>query len=263
MGINNQIYESLTFTSLDTFLYIKGFIKGEEKCNYEIILLELLNNSPYFMKKTGGQLFTMPISESDFECDANTNNYSIDFKLFIGTSMARAKKNTSESIINDNKSGWVSFGAPRDESEYTAIRIMQAFRSVSYNQLVELSNKNQKELHGNYLESDIYDILKKIEYKKNLLFFYPFNMECQLDIENSEVLIGIKDAFTNDLTDLIKYRNNKAGGHETYFSTVYKDALIIFLFENIESNELRFVESIELNNSQTYNYLTKRYASYL
>lgn len=40
--------KSLRLTLLPAELIVKNFVKGEEKCNYECYLLELVNKSSFF-----------------------------------------------------------------------------------------------------------------------------------------------------------------------------------------------------------------------
>ena len=52
------MYEAfLREMSLPPELVIKGYIPGEQDCNYEKYILEFLNGSDWFMKKTKGQEF--------------------------------------------------------------------------------------------------------------------------------------------------------------------------------------------------------------
>jgi hypothetical protein len=67
-----------------------------KKENYEPLLLECLNRSPFFKEKSGGGLAS-PKSESNSECDALGRNgyYNIDFKCLISEDGAKNMSETS------------------------------------------------------------------------------------------------------------------------------------------------------------------------
>ena len=59
------MYEAfLREISLPPELVIKDYIPGEPDCNYEKYILEFLNGSDWFMKKTEGQPFFHPDRKS-------------------------------------------------------------------------------------------------------------------------------------------------------------------------------------------------------
>ena len=70
---------------------IKNFVGGEDNCNYEIYLLELLNSSAWFSAHYPGG-FTKPSSESHGECDAINQIYQIDFKLLASKTALQARR---------------------------------------------------------------------------------------------------------------------------------------------------------------------------
>lgn len=61
------------------YLINNNFIEGEENCNCEKNLLELVNNSIYFREKSGFKLYEAPHSEANGECDSNSSTYNFDF----------------------------------------------------------------------------------------------------------------------------------------------------------------------------------------
>ena len=76
---------------------IKNFVGGEDNCNYEIYLLELLNSSAWFSAHYLGG-FTKPNSESHGECDAINQIYQIDFKLLASKTALQARSVLSDQV---------------------------------------------------------------------------------------------------------------------------------------------------------------------
>ena len=69
--------------------------------NYEKYVLDFINNSSYF-KKYG--TFIHPISESNGECDAISEKYELDFKLFISQKEAKLRHKMADEI-KENEDG--------------------------------------------------------------------------------------------------------------------------------------------------------------
>ena len=80
-----MVYDkSLRLHLLPSELIVKGFVKGEEQCNYEYYLLELVNQSSFFISLSHGQRYSAPESEAHGECDCISDAYQLDFKLIGG-----------------------------------------------------------------------------------------------------------------------------------------------------------------------------------
>lgn len=54
---------------------LNNFVKNEEDSNYELFLLEFLNLSDYFQRKSKYNLYQKPVKESNGECDAISIEY--------------------------------------------------------------------------------------------------------------------------------------------------------------------------------------------
>lgn len=79
---------------------IKNYVGGEDNCNYEIYLLELLNQSVWFAARYPGT-FKKAESESHGECDAINYNYQIDFKLLASKTALQARSILQPQIYKD------------------------------------------------------------------------------------------------------------------------------------------------------------------
>ena len=88
----------------------------------EDYLREMLNESSFFMDKTGGEKFHKPPEEAHGENDAVTENYEIDFKIVFSNSLQYARQNTSEQIMV-NSSETEYFYARRQWSTYSKLNL--------------------------------------------------------------------------------------------------------------------------------------------
>ena len=106
---NSNIDPRIKYKFLPPATVIKNFVDGEEDCNYEKYLLELLNHSNYFEKKGKGE-YCHPPEESHGECDAISPNYELDFKLLASSSFLQAQSILSLSVskIDD---GIIAYGS--------------------------------------------------------------------------------------------------------------------------------------------------------
>ncbi len=90
--------EELKIKHLHAVFINKGFVYNEEDYDYEKYLLELINNSLYFRKKSKFQLYSHSISESPGECDCISPTYQMDFKLLDSTTILRASNELTGGI---------------------------------------------------------------------------------------------------------------------------------------------------------------------
>lgn len=161
--------KSLMIKILPSELVIKNIVHGDNKCNYELYLLELVNKSSYFLNLSHGCNYNLPKNESNGECDCISEAYQLDFKLLCSKTYLQAK-----SVLFNQKSvlakGVMSLNPPKlSKGNIKATNIHVILRKYSYSQLCELRRLNPK---GNGLENDICHLLKTLEKKKNLLLFF-------------------------------------------------------------------------------------------
>ena len=75
--------ELLKFKLLPASLINTNFVQGNPNSNYEKYLLEFVNASPFFLKKSKGQVYTAPESEHCGQCDCISDHYTLDFKIWL------------------------------------------------------------------------------------------------------------------------------------------------------------------------------------
>ena len=81
-----EINKKLRSGLLPAPMIITNYVEGDENCNYEKYLLEIVNASEMFRLLSGGKEYTAPDNEAHGENDANSEEYSLDFKLVESSS---------------------------------------------------------------------------------------------------------------------------------------------------------------------------------
>lgn len=241
-----MIDKTLREELLQSELIIKGFVKGESKCNYENYLLEMVNKSSFFLEKSEGENFTSPQTESNGECDCNSKKYKMDFKLIASKTVLQARSILSPQKSIIAKGACITSLPQKEKSSINGTRLNTAIRGLSYEQLCELRNSAPKQ-QG--IENDICDFLITLETKKNLLLFWPyrlkFDSKCNFDIGNKQ----IQEAISDDFKDTMQYRHLLSPLFDTYLAYIF-DEYIVFMNEN--KSRFTIVDTIKLNESPTY-----------
>lgn len=207
---------------LQSPLIIKNFVVGEEKCNYEQYLLELLNHSLWFQHYHPGG-FSAPNSEAHGECDAFNNDYKIDFKLFASKTALRARSVLSHQIRRQ-QDGVIIYMTSRDRGQIRATRLHAAFRGTS---LSELEKLRQTEVKRAGIENDMINALKVLETQKNLLLFFPYEFTFKEPHEYRNAIAAIEAGISNDFQSAFQYRAEKAGEYDTFLCCLYDNHFLI------------------------------------
>lgn len=118
--------KSLIAHLLPSEMIIKNYIHGDPNCNYEKYLLEFINASDFFLAKSGGDIYRLPKSEENGQCDCISASYQLDFKLIASKTALQAR-----SILCPSKaaitSGVIVTGEPKvKEGSIKATRIHAA-----------------------------------------------------------------------------------------------------------------------------------------
>lgn len=222
-----ELYKTMIARILPASLLIKKFVRGEQECNYEIYLLELLNNSTWFKEHYPGK-FVKPNSESNGECDANNDNYQLDFKMFAASTALRAK-NLCEPQITKMLEGVVLYGgSKKPNASFEATRIFAVFRDKSIDELNQLRLCTIKE-HS--IENDISTALKVLETKKNILLFFPYIFTFDIAHEFADAVDSIIKGINSDFQTAFKYREINAVGYDTFLTCIYQEQFLIFQIE--------------------------------
>ena len=240
-----MIDKTLREKILDAPLIIRDYVNDEPECNYERYLTELLNHSPLFKKKSKGAVFKWVERQEHGECDAVSENYSIDYKLFVTKSRLHGLQATS-SRITKIKDGAIAFGTGRWPSgkPFTCIRTVAALRQYSIDDLNRIADAPNGDI-----EKEISIILKNLRVKKNLLLFYPYTMSFSEPHSFEDGCKSISEAFNEDLSNIRVYRKREAAEFDTFLCTIYDMKLLIF--ESIvDAWELK--DFVEMEQSKIY-----------
>ena len=206
-------------------MVIDNFIDGTmEPYSYEDYLRDFVNHSDYFLQKSNGKPYSKPVSESNGEWDCISDGYSFDFKLFTSQSRLQAARIFSQSITLVAP-GVVLYGPPlvskNDENykEITCIIPYAMFRSLNFNEIVEI---RKKEKYAKELEKEVVQIIKKFETKKNLMMFFPYNINFDLndDFESGKNLA--LNSIYSDFKKLFQYRTENCAEYDTYIAFIYQ-----------------------------------------
>ena len=231
---------------LPSELIVKGFVKGEEQCNYECYLLELVNQSSLFINLSHGQSYSAPESEAHGECGCISDAYQLDFKLIGGNTLLQAR-----SLLSNQKhllaEGVLATGSPKAKDRTIQATLIHAvLRDYSYPQLCELRKENPK---GQGIKSDVCHFPMTLEKKKNLLLFfsYSFSFASEYKLEKGSQQIAF--AINSDFCSAMEYRNHAASVLDTFFCFIYFEHLVVLKAQN---ETLGIVDYIRLKNSPTY-----------
>lgn len=243
--------ETLTAKPLPAALICKGFIGGMADCDYEIYLREVVNASAFFRRKSNGEEYSAPLTESLGEWDCISDSYSLDFKLFASETALRARKLFSGGIYKMAE-GVTAYCAPKIESSnpkykpIQATRIFAALRSLDMAELKVIRNSNAKK-QG--VDTDIKALLETLETQKNILMFFPYEFFTETDNDFTTVASEIITGLSNDFSETFKYRKDIAAQFDTYFVFIYAGH---FVLAELCEGKMRLVETINEMSSPTY-----------
>lgn len=245
-----MIIDEMKATLLHAIFVNKDFIIGEDDCNYEKYLLELVNNSIYFREKSNFIEYKKPKSESKGECDCISPDYQMDFKLLASTTRLHASKEFTNQIQIICKGVTSQYSPRKPNSEMQATRLHAALREYSYENLFSV-------LSGNYeygsIEYDIKKFVNLLNTKKNLFFFFPYQFTFQKHYSFKYALDSINIALSKDFKESNLFREKYCTGYDTFLAFIYDDNLVISKFE--ENGKLKIIDCIYLFKSKTYNNL--------
>jgi len=230
---------------LEAPLINKNFVQGEQKCNYEKYLLELVNKSLWFSEHFPGG-FVSPTSEANGECDAINENYRLDFKLFAAKTALRANNLLSPQIIK-MKDGVIAYGGSRCfNTTLEATRLFAAFRKKSLDHLYQIRTHEGKEYS---IENDIKSALVILETKKNLMLFFPYEFSFDTEHSVKEAVNSIREAIESDFHITFLYRELMAGEHDTFLTCIYDNSFLIF---QVSSKNVWFCDSVKADSLSSY-----------
>lgn len=192
--------------------------------SYEVILLDIINHSKYFLKKSNWQHYDEPDSESHSEDDANTEQYKLDFKLLVSQKMVHIKSKNAPDVDYSHL-----------DNGYITVQTHNIEPYVDDNILFKLLN-----FDVNSDDEDLKSILKNLNKKKNLFWFFPFEFSSENTL-TKEKLTNFLNYF---LKSFLEYRLNSRPNYDTYVCVKYGQVFVIYkqdgtnLIEIDEVNEL-------------------------
>lgn len=230
-------------------IVLNKFVGNEEDSNYEVFLLEYLNQSKYFQNKSKHEQYHSPESESNGECDAISLSYNIDFKLLASPSYLQGQRLTSMSITKST-TGVTFYGVPRTVGvEYIVTWLHKLIGMYTIEELHEIRSNESRIKPG----TDEYDVLKALqtmETKKNLLLFFPNSLFIDAEVEFSIVTKDIGKELTKDFHVLSRYREKVSEGFETYILTEYEKQFLLYSFASTGFELLEVFATSELPTYQ-------------
>lgn len=249
--LDPNINPDLTLRILDSPFVIKNYVKGENRCNYELYLTELLNKSRWVMEQYPKE-FIRQEEQSRGECDAYSGEYGIDYKLIASKTRLMAQNILCSSIyrLPDDSIVWV---ADKKENTVKVTRLQAALRKLDLDKLIFIRRRKVKK-YG--ILNDIITFLLTLEKQKNLLLFFPYRFAFDNVKKYEKGIEIVVDALQYDFGYALAYRNLKAPEYDTLFTTIYNEQ---FLLLNVVNNKLELVDVIDLEKCATFEHL-KQYS---
>lgn len=227
---------------------INNFVDGAKDSNYEIYLRELINSSTYFLDK-GKSTYSGPTSEEAGQCDAISKEYELDFKLLDSQTKLMA-----DSVLKEQPmvlaSGVVAYTECKNPGgKVKATRLHAAMRELS---LDDLENIRRTKTNRTNIQNDIPQILEVVEVNKHILMLFPYIFSFGQELHSEDPAETIRAALNDDFRNLFLYREKMSPGFDTYLTTVFSNAFLIF---RIIHGEFSLAESVPTANTPTYRQL--------
>ena len=241
----------LMLRMLEAPVTVRNFVKNDPLCNYEFYMVELLNHSTE-MRKLHPKEFVWQGNQAHAECDAYSGDYGIDFKLIASQSRMKASSNFSNqytlltngvTISHESKASFLD-----REKEMTVTRMHAALRETSLEDLERIRSNTDLLPY----EKDIQVFLKKLETKKNLLLFYPYEFSFSESQHPEDEIKILTTALQNDFVNAFRYRSKVLPNFETYLTTVYYNDFVLF---KIVDNKLVLMDIVPGNDCPTFEHL--------
>lgn len=241
----------LMLKMLDAPVTVRNFVRNDPLCNYEFYMVELLNRSKE-MRKLHPQEFVWQGDQAHAECDAYSGDYGIDFKLIASQSRMKASSDLSaqhtllmNGVIISHESKAVALNR---EKEIAATVMHVALRQASLDDLERIRNTTGL----SQTEKDVHVFLKKLETKKNLLLFYPYEFSFAKNQHPEDGIEILTTALQNDFVNAFRYRSMVLPDFETYLTTVYYNDFVLY---KIIDNQLILMDVVPGNNCPTFTHL--------
>ena len=241
----------LMLRQLDAPVTVKNFVRNDPLCNYEFYMVELLNHSAE-MRRLHPQEFLWHQSQAHAECDAYSGDYGIDFKLIASQSSMKASSLLSPRYQIDENGFIVGYEGKRDklnvENEITVTRMHAALRQSTLDDLERIRNGESLQT----FEKDVRIFLEKLETKKHLLLFYPYEYRFSGDQRPADGIEILTAALQKSFVSAFRYRSKHLPMFETYLTTMYYDDFVLL---RIVKDQLNLMDVVPGWQCPTYDHL--------
>ncbi len=254
-ALSDDIDRQIMIRILDAPLIITDFVQGDAKSNYELYLVEVLNNSQW-IKKQFHEPFVWRKDQSHGECDAYSGEYGIDFKRAAAKSKLQAKSLLSDQIYLEFP-GAYSVCASKKTGEMTSTRLFAALRHHSVDELRVLAASTDKR-RG--IANDLAVFLQSIVKKKNLLLFFPYTffMDNDIALNRKDLVDHVVSGLNNDFAAALSYRELVSPGFDTFFVTICESD---FMLMKYQGGSLVLLDTIPTRDCDTFVHL-KEYTEF-
>lgn len=223
---------------LNVALIRNNYIIGM-KYSYEEYLVDFLNASK--LKKDKGNIeFKHVKAQANSEADTTNGLYELDFKLFVDRKHMEAIRNLSMGIVR--KGGITLYTASKKEGEMEFCNIIKLIRNKKKNFFENAINDASNQYQA------LKDIIKNIEVEKNILLFLPYELYCNEHTTDEKIAEFIAECISNDLKELVAYRNEKVQ-RDTYIGFISQNKFIIIKDNN---KCLKYYDMVDVNKSKLY-----------
>ena len=245
----DQIDKRIVISFLPAPVVFRDNVEGDDRSNYELYLVEMLNSSKWIKEK-----FKTPFKhqepQSRGECDAYSNDYGIDFKLGASKTELQARNLTSPQI-QIIKQGFYSVCSSKIRGNIDAFILHTTLRTYTVDDLVEIAAGSTR---IRSIENDLETFLHTVEVKKNLLLFFPysFSVEKGNNLAGAELFDKVVSGLNVDFAQSLMYRTRVAPGYDTYFVTVCET---VFMLMEFQEGKLVLRDTIPISDCPTYTHL--------
>lgn len=248
--------KNMYITLLPAPLIIKNFVKNEPYCNYELYLVELLNESNYFQTFYPGK-FSKTLVESHGECDAINSHYQIDFKLLASSTALQKKSVKSPRLARDTNGCIVSGKNTKDKGKIIKSSFINLnFRNLTLEDLFEIYNGSPK---SHSVEYEISNVLDNLAKQKHLLLFFPYIFTFKTPHTEEESINSIIQGINNDFKEAFRFRKKVAKNYDTFWVSILNDEFLLF---KIKNNSVIFCEKIKTSKIMKFTYLKDTYTEW-
>lgn len=227
---------------------IEGFVKNDDKCNYELYLVELLNSSKWFTDKYK-ERFIWCENQSHKECDTYSGEYGLDFKLIASKTRLQASNILSSQTVLLCDGVVMNCMCQAPGNEICATRLHAALRQLTYDDLERVSDTKYDH---QCLEDDVQSFLKNIETHKNLMLFFPYKLYFDLEHKQENAIEIILEALNSDFKQSFIYRSMHAPNYDTFFVTLYDDNFFVM---EVKDSTLHYLDTVPINKCDTFMHL--------